>query len=215
MRGRDACRMHGGKSLPGAFNPAYKHGRHSKFLPTRLVAQYRAAEKDLELTNLRSELALLDARVADLLSRVDTGESGATWKALKESYDRFQQSRRAQDVAKMTAAWAEVEHHMETGTGDYHAWDEVTALIETRRKLVTTEHQRLAVLQQHVTAEQMTVMLGLIVEIIAKHVTDRQALTNIHAELQRLGTSEHPVYALPVAEEAGGPSRPGRRRNGH
>jgi hypothetical protein len=55
------------------------------------------------------------------------------------------------------------------------------------------------VLQQMISAEQLTVLLGVIVEIIARHVTDRQALSAIATDLQRLGHVGDAAYGLPEA----------------
>jgi hypothetical protein len=166
-------------------------------LPTRLLARYREAEKDAELTSLRSELALVDARVADLLSRVDTGESGARWQALLNTHRAFRRDKATGDVARMREALADFESRIDAGVPDYEAWTEIQELIETRRKLCDSETRRLVVLQQMITAEQLTVLLGVIVEIIARHVTDRQALSAIATDLQRLGHVGDPAYGLP------------------
>ena len=50
MVGLDVCHIHGGKSLRGPAHPHFTTGRYSTVLPTRLLARYRAAEKDAELT---------------------------------------------------------------------------------------------------------------------------------------------------------------------
>ena len=61
------CRMHGGKSLGGIASPNFKHGGYSKFLPVRLGDNYQEAMADPELLALRDDIALLDARVHDLM----------------------------------------------------------------------------------------------------------------------------------------------------
>src|SRR5918992_3542816 len=77
--GREVCSMHGGKSLVGPAVNTYRSGRHSRYLPVRMAAKYQEAEHDPELLSLRDQIALVDARLADLLARVDTGESGSLW----------------------------------------------------------------------------------------------------------------------------------------
>jgi hypothetical protein len=84
--GATVCRMHGAKTPRGPDLPQFKSGRYSNFLPTRLAATYRNAAKDPELLSLHSEIALLDARMAELLGRVDTGESGALWGTLQKEW---------------------------------------------------------------------------------------------------------------------------------
>src|SRR3954451_14863589 len=93
--------MHGGKVPRGRALPQTKHGRYSKDLPTRLLATYSAAQADTELLSLRDDVALLDARLADVLARVDTGESSALWLDLGATLKAFQQASAAGDTAKM------------------------------------------------------------------------------------------------------------------
>ena len=67
MLGRTTCYHHGGKSLVGPAVNTYRSGRHSRYLPVRMAAKYQEAEHDPELLSLRDEIALVDARLADLL----------------------------------------------------------------------------------------------------------------------------------------------------
>jgi hypothetical protein len=119
MMGRNTCYHHGGKSLVGPAVNTYRHGRHSKFLPVRMAAKYQEAQGDPDLLSLRSEIALVDARLADLLSRVDTGESGSLWLALRRAYRAFKVSQQASNVAQMREALANMEAYMDAGGQDH------------------------------------------------------------------------------------------------
>lgn len=70
--GRNVCRMHGGKSLRGIDAPNFKTGRYSKCLPDRLAERYEEALNDAELTRLGDEIALVDARLQDVIERLRT-----------------------------------------------------------------------------------------------------------------------------------------------
>jgi hypothetical protein len=197
MRGMAVCRMHGGQSLRGPAHPNFRTGRYSKVLPTRILARYREAEQDADLTSLRSELALVDARLGDLLARVDTGESGVLWRALLHAHRTFKRYKETGNVVKMREALADMESRLDVGGPDYEAWREIQALIEQRRKLADSEARRLVVLQQMISAERLTVLLGAIVDIVARHVPDRQVLSKIATDLQRLGHVGDAAYGLP------------------
>lgn len=73
------CRLHGGLTPAGAAHPAFIHGRYSKYLPTRLSERYRTAATDPDLLALGSEVALLDARLAELVERTNATEAGVVW----------------------------------------------------------------------------------------------------------------------------------------
>src|SRR5262245_19691930 len=77
------CSKHGGKSLVGPAAPGFRHGRYSKLLPVQLAARFDEAKADPELLGLRDEIALVDARIADVLERMERGESSKTWSNLQ------------------------------------------------------------------------------------------------------------------------------------
>jgi hypothetical protein len=161
-----------------------------------MVARYDAARKDPELTEVRHELALVDSRLADLLTRVDTGESGAMWATLKRVYGEFQRYRAMNDVRRLAGKMSEMELIIEQATTDAAAWHEIGEQIELRRKLCETETRRSLALQQYLSSERAMLMMGVILEIIARYVTDHKILELIAHELQRIGATPDPVSAM-------------------
>ena len=68
MVGRNGCELHGGKSLRGADSGTYRTGKYSKYLPAHLLEKYHEASNDPDLLSLHSGIALVDTRLADLLT---------------------------------------------------------------------------------------------------------------------------------------------------
>jgi hypothetical protein len=202
LAGRTRCRLHGGKSLAGPGCPQYRNGRYSHYLPERLRERYEQAEQDAELLSLKSEIALTDARLFDLLSRVDTGESGQRWAGFTKAYEEFQTSRRARDVPKMNVALAKIERDLAQATDDRAAWAEIGALVEQRRRLAESEHKRMVSLQQLLSIEEAMALMHRVVDVVTRHVTDRQALSAIVVEIRALAERSN---GLPAYEE--GPDR--------
>ena len=91
--GRTVCYQHGGATPRGMALPQTKTGRYSRDLPTRLAARYQESLSDPDLLALREEIALIDARLGDLLKRVDSGESGVLWDLLQKTYREFVMAR--------------------------------------------------------------------------------------------------------------------------
>lgn len=180
------CRMHGGSTPMGMALPQFKTGRYSKVLPARLAARYQEALSDPALLELREEVSLLDARLSDLLQRVETGESGEVWKLLRAMFAEFNRARAAGKVPEMQAALHDIEGLIVRGLADYAAWQEVGGVLEQRRKLVESERKRLVEMQQMITSEQAMVMLAAVVDTVRRHVTDRTALAAISADIARL-----------------------------
>lgn len=183
VKGRTRCRLHGGATPRGMANPNTKHGKYSKYLPARLQAKYEEAESDGDLIALRSELALIDARVIDLVQRVDTGEAGDTWRKLGRAYDEMVRATKAKNTAGMRAALEQIGDLIDKGKDDYAAWDEVTNLLEQRRKLVETERKRLVEMEQMITSERAMMLVGAVAGVIKAHVSDPKQLAAISRDI--------------------------------
>jgi hypothetical protein len=203
IRGRDVCRLHGGRTPRGPASVHWKGGRYSRHLPARLAAQYEAAAQDPELTELRSDIALTDARIIDLLQRVDTGEAGAVWRAAKATLRRVQRAQARGDPDKMRAHLDTLQGLIERGAGDYAAWREIGEQIEARRRLCESEHKRMVLLQQCISAEKAMVLLEVVIATIRRHVPDRQALAKIAHDIGQLAHVEPrpPLRIVPPWED--------------
>jgi hypothetical protein len=179
--------MHGGKTPRGPASVHYKDGRHSRFLPARMFAAYKAAGLDPQLMSLRQDLALLEARMIDVLKRVDTGEAGVVWRDAQAAMARFDREWVKKDGAGMEAALADMRRLMTQGASDWASWREVGRLIDQRRKLVEAEQRRLTLAHEMISRDQAMALLGQIVDIIRRHVPDRGILNAIALDIQAVG----------------------------
>ena len=177
------CRNHGGKSVAGVASGTFQHGRYSRALPERLAERYQHAQQDPDRLQIHDEIALVDARLADVLARVDSGESGACWRTVQQALKRYLKARGGPTEERHLAA---LEGAVLGGVADYAAWGEVYQLIDQRVGLVQAERRRLLDLQQYLTAEQALAYMRSLTEIVRRHVTDRPTLAAISADLTRL-----------------------------
>ena len=183
VAGRAKCRLHGGKSPAGVRSATFKTGRYSRSLPARLAERYAEAQADEKLTEMRDEIALIDARLAELLGRIDTGESGTLWIRVVKAFHDYDEHRGGiHDRDKYTALSAAIED----GLADHANWLEIREAIEQRRRLAESEHKRLKDLQQMMTTEQAMTLLGGVVATIRDHVKDADLLRAIHTDLSGL-----------------------------
>lgn len=193
--GREVCATHGGKSLGGLASPTYKHGRYSTYLPTRMAARYQEAQSDPAMLELRADVALLDARLSDVLTRVDTGESGRLWSELHQWNTELTAARRANDAVEIAAALTMIQRLIAEGHADWAAWQDIRSLIEQRRKLVESERKANATM----TAEQFMLLAGALVAVfrdsVQRNVSDdkerRRALADASAGVERLISDRH------------------------
>lgn len=177
--------MHGGKSLLGPGSPHYRTGAYSKFLPSRMAADFNAALHDPELVSLRKEIATVDARIIDVLKRVDTGEAGVIWQAAQAAMARFDREWGKKDGHGMEVALGEMRRLMTQGSSDWATWRVVVAeLIESKRKLVDSEQRRISLTHESLTIDRAMLLLSTIVQILQRHISDRAILGAIAADIQ-------------------------------
>jgi hypothetical protein len=201
-KGRSVCYMHGGTQPRGMARSTTRTGRYSKDMPTRMAARYAEAQQDPELLVLRDEIALLDSRLADVLARVDTGESGALWSQLSKSWDDFMAARAGGNVAKMTEALASHQAMLERGRADYAAWAEIGTLLDRRQRFVESERRRYVEMSQMVSLEQAMLFLGAVTDAIRRHVTDQATRAALGRELELL--ADLPGRALATVRRSTG-----------
>ena len=174
-------------------SPAYKHGRYSKYLPRRMLPRYLESRDDPELLNQRWEIGLLDARSADLLGRVDTGEAGTAWATLDELRRRFEEAQLKGRTRDSANAVQEMMVLVGRGASDFAAWDEVIGLVEKRRRLVESERKRMVEMHQVVAVERALVMVDQLARSVRGHVlahcdgnAARIILSGVQADITRV-----------------------------
>ena len=186
MKGKEVCYVHGGPTPGGIASPHFKHGKYSKELPDRLIADYQKSINDPEILALTSEISLTDTRIMDLLTRVDTGESGSLWKHARSVFMDFRSANASADQDKMTIALTELNRVLNLGVEDYHSWDEVGKLLEQRRKLVESERKRRTDMDAMITAERQMLLVAGILGVIKENVTNRKILSALTVGIRAL-----------------------------
>jgi hypothetical protein len=178
--------VHGGLSPVGPASATFITGRYSNVLPTRLLARYRESLNDPELLNGRAEISVVDARLVEVLTGLDSAGSAQLWRALRDAYRALQTAQRTRDPSALRLALAEFGAIVERGDGDRAAWDEVIRLVGVRQRLVESERKRLVEMQQMITATEAMTLVTAVSDAVRTHVTDEATLRAITADLLRL-----------------------------
>lgn len=186
MRGREVCALHGGKTPRGKDSPHYKHGRYSKYLPDRLADRYQEAQQDAELLTLRAEIALTDARTSELLAQVNTGESVSLWHDVRDAYHALRSAIQSNNVPATMQSLSQLDTLIGAGQRDYEVWQEVSANIEQRRRLVESERKHMVAMEQMITAERAMLLIAAVVNIVRENVRDKEALRVISQNIGEL-----------------------------
>jgi hypothetical protein len=189
------CYRHGGATQAGPGASRFIHGRYSKLLSARLLERFTEAQADPELLALRDEIALVDARIADVLQRVDSGESGEAWGKLRDLTQDLEQAIRTGDQVRLVVVAAGLSMIAKGGLKDDAAWREVLQLVGERRVLVESERRRWVQQRQMMTTVEAMTLLAAVVDVVRRHVPDHDALRAISAELRAL-------CAVPEADAA-------------
>ena len=189
------CRFHGGRARAGVDHPNFKHGKFSNNLPTNLAARYEEFRRDPGLVQLVDELALLDARVDQILGGIDGSVASEQWRAALDLLETAKKTK--DDVASVRAALGELEELLRRGVTEASAWDQILRLWEQRRRMVATESRRRRDMHEMLTLQHGMTLVAALTAAVIKHVTDPRALSAIQAEFTVLtGRTETP--ALPA-----------------
>jgi hypothetical protein len=207
VTGMRVCQVHGGVTPKGPASPHWIDGRHSKYLPKHLLGAYLAARDDPERLALMDELALIDARLNDVLGRVDSGESGRLWTELRKTVAALEAAKRSGDVAVVATTLTTIVDLVTQGHDDAAAWQDVAGLIERRRKLVDSESKRQREAREMIHIEQAFGLMGMLVEAVRGHVTDPTALRAVAETFSRLTGQPIPTEAPPLPAGMKGQAR--------
>lgn len=194
-KGSSKCNSHGGGSPRGIASPHFKHGafsRHIKILPERMRADFTASMKDRNQLALNPEIALIDARIADVAKRVDSGEGGTIWERLENAWSQFESAMTAQDMESIKTQMRVLQILVRKGGEDWEVWKSVTDLIEQRRKLVESESKRMKDQAETMTATEAYVLFNAILTLVNEHVTDKETKAKLQRGFENLVNSSAP-----------------------
>lgn len=184
--GKEVCYIHGGKTPSGIASPHFKSGRYSKSLPGRILERYTEFLSDENILALDDEIALVSARIAELLGNLEHGDLGARWLELQKHYELMVQAVASQDLGAGRAAFEALGAVIKEGADEFLSWSQISELLESRRKLVDTERKRLVDAQQVITSEQAMVLVTALIDSVRRNVRDPATLTSIQADLTRV-----------------------------
>jgi len=204
--GNGGCRVHGGGKGAqwGISNPNYKTGKYSKVLSKNLIPDYDKARTNPEYLKLNDEIALVDARLVNLLASVEGKSSSLIFSNLSSVVSKIERSQRAIVRARNISdeeqrqkalenanidyldAVTEVVRLIKTGSKEWYIWEDITELIERRRRLVETERKLLVDMQMLVHTQDVIVLLDAVMESVRRNVTDRSIRQSIQSDFVRL-----------------------------
>jgi hypothetical protein len=182
LKGKNVCGSHGGKSPSGMEHPNFKNGRHSKHLPTKLLAKYEESLADEELISLRDDVALVDAFISDALESINFDNCQAAWDGLELLHKQFWNGT-TED--KLEAA-REAFNIVKDGVEEWRKVGRIFPYIEQKRKLAESEMKRLKDLQLMIDAKQANTLIAALLESVNSNVSDKDARVRIANDIAGL-----------------------------
>lgn len=180
MTGRNYCRLHGGKNLKGLASVTYKTGKSIKYqedLPQRLKQRYLAGRGDPELLELNNEIALAEAFLGDLITKMDKGESGRIWKLLEKTWNEADMAAAKNERAKFAVLFDSMGDIIKKGIAEYAIMEEIRQVMTLKKSLVESQVRKEERLEQSMKVDevimQMTLFAETIRDAVLENVTDQ------------------------------------------
>lgn len=192
VSGRLQCRLHGGKSLMGIAHRNFKHGKLSRYLPDRLVENFKEAYKDANLLELRAELSLVDSRVLELVQGLDKQGNLQHFKELQSDFSYLKELRDSGANGEvLDEAIDRMGASIEAGIHNHEVWEDIGSQVDRRQRLTESERKRLSDTHQMISSERLMALLAAILKIIMDHVQDFKVRQVIRHELLQLLPDQH------------------------
>lgn len=182
------CRMHGGRATHaiGTNNSQFKHGRHSKYLPSQLDTLYREALANPDLLELADHIALLEARIQSILAASAAGDPVPRWSDLRAQFDRLATAVLAGKADEINVELASIFATFDAGAKWDSTWEQVQDTLEQLRKLTDTEVKRKKELNQMVPIERVVILMAAVGNAVKRHVSNPAEIQAVYRELAML-----------------------------
>ena len=182
ISGRNRCRLHGGTSPRGIDSPNWRGRGYSKDIPSRYLERLDQILEDPELAGSRQELALLDARMGELLSRLEDGDTKEAWYLIESIANSLDDAIEAKPIEgedayetlleRGRAVAGKLHGILAKHRADGKTWEELYDLVDLRRRVSQAETKREVDLSGSLTAKQAMALVAAIRAAISETVTD-------------------------------------------
>lgn len=173
------CRLHGGRTPSGPVYRGKWAAMTHQYIPEYLRVDFEMALADTARLELGNQLALLDARFAELVRGLGDEAADPGFRALSQKWDQMERADRAGDPTRAGELFAEIREGVMRAARLEKTWQAIYDLIERRRKLVESERKRLLETSELLTMSQTLGLLTILTDAVFTHVHDTHALDAI------------------------------------
>lgn len=153
---------------------AITRDRYSEELPERLSAFYRASLEDPALSTLQDELALCDARLKELIARLQkAGDDGHSWAVVTQLARKIVTQGASRSNSE--TVWVKIRQllqMLEAGVSASKTWTELLTTIEQRRRCAETENRRIVLMGQAIPIKKVAELVGQLCQAFQTHTRE-------------------------------------------
>lgn len=166
--------------------------RYGKTLPPSMVDAYIESLADTKMLELRSEIALIDARMSMMLSSMEQGGTSVdAWKRIAKIMNELVSI--YESGSDITPQINDLIETVKQGAGEIEAWDNILKLIAERRKLAESERKHLVEQQTTMSIDEAHALIIYLQNSVrmrvsenVEEITARRILTQIAKDLSRV-----------------------------
>lgn len=140
--------------------------KYAAYIPTDLRERYLSNSSRDDYLENRAEIAILETRITQLMESIGSGESLKAWQDLREVWKEFMNAVRMGDPLVQNELLPVINSIIKSGSSQAEEWEQISRMIERRRKLVETEGRQQAIARQMISVEQTVAMLKLVIESV-------------------------------------------------
>ena len=147
--------MHGGNSRRGPDHPRWKTGLYSTTVPSRYVETAVRALDHPDSLSTRQQIALMDARAAELFEQMSIGGHGEMYQTALKIVEQLDLV--LENPVAARAQFDQLRAVLEAGVRDHAVWKDLLDLWDDRRRAIDTDskvqfRQRVAMSQEQSAA---------------------------------------------------------------
>jgi hypothetical protein len=183
------CRLHGGLTPKGIASPHFKTGRYCKDkIPGAIREGYERAIADPDRLAVYEEVAILHARVQQLLNRLPNMDTSHRFAQVAGAWKKLREAQRNKSAEGVILAMGALDELIETGLSesqdDDRIWQEILSTFNVLRRLTVAETNRQVRMKALVSTEDAMRFARSILFAVQQHVHDPKALVAIEAQVR-------------------------------
>lgn len=171
IKGRNGCKLHGGRAQRGALAGAFKTGKFSEYVPKRW-AELLTVPESVDILDLQEHIKLLRARLIDLMQHLEDGISGRQWENLREIHDSITKAVKANDAGGLGSALQVFAEFVSKGHSEHELWTQIEEVIGKSTKVVESQRRRAVETSDMMAKAEVLRMYKALCDAIKLTVTD-------------------------------------------